>query len=120
MQLKIDEIFAEKVIPGNDSVRLADYIVEEMDLRALYRAYNSQGRPPATPPHIMLKIMLYAEMERIYSSRKIRSSCQRDINYIWLLDGHPAPSHSEIARFRSNRLKECSKDLFVQVVGILR
>ena len=119
MQLKIDEIFAEKVIPGNDSVRLADYIVEEMDLRALYRAYNSQGRPPATPPHIMLKVMLYAEMEHNYSSRKISRSCERDINYMWLLDGCPAPSHFEIARFRSNRLKECAGELFTQIVDIL-
>ena len=119
MQLKIDEIFAEKVIPGDDSVRLADYIVEEMDLRALYRAYNSQGRSPATPPQIMLKIMLYAEMENIFSSRKISRCCERDINYIWLLDGHPAPSHFEIARFRSKRLKECAGELFVQIVDIL-
>ena len=28
MQLKIDESFAEKVIPANDSVRLLDKIVE--------------------------------------------------------------------------------------------
>ena len=83
MQLKIDEIFAEKVIPGNDSVRLADYIVEEMDLRALYRAYNSQGRLPATQPHIMLKIMLYAEMEHNYSSCQISRSCECDINCLY-------------------------------------
>ena len=50
VQLKINEMFVEKVIPADDSVRLADYIVEEMDLHALYRAYNSQGRLPATPP----------------------------------------------------------------------
>ena len=63
MQLKIDESFAEKVIPANDSVRLLDKIVEEMDLRALMRAYDSHGRPPATPPRTMLKIILYAGME---------------------------------------------------------
>ncbi|MBQ3373266.1 MAG: transposase, partial [Oscillospiraceae bacterium] len=43
-------------------------------------------------------------MENIYSSRQIRSSCQRDINFIWLLDGAAAPSYHEIARFRSQRL----------------
>ena len=120
MQLKIDESFAEKVIPANDSVRLLDRIVEGMDLRALMRAYDSHGRPPATPPRTMLKIVLYAGMEHIYSSRKIKSSCERDINYIWLLDGVPAPSHFEIARFRSKRLTECAEEIFAQLVTGLR
>ena len=97
-------------------MRLLDKIVEEMDLRALMRAYDSHGRPPATPPRTMLKIVLYAAMEHNYSSRKIRSSCERDMNYIWLLNGAPAPSHFEIARFRSKRLTECADELFSQLV----
>ena len=40
LQLLIDERFAEKVIPENDSVRLLDKIVEEMDLSALYGTYT--------------------------------------------------------------------------------
>ena len=116
MQLKIDESFAEKVIPADDSVRLLDRVIEEMDLQALMRAYDPHGRPPATPPRTMLKIVLYASMEHIYSSRKIQSSCERDINFIWLLDGAPAPSHFEIARFRSRRLAQCAEELFSQLV----
>ncbi len=120
MQLKIDENFAEQVIPANDSVRLVDQIVEEMDLRSLKRAYSDTGRPPATPMRTMLKVVLYSTMEHIYSSRRIRQACQRDINYIWLLDGAPAPSHHEIARFRSKRLSECAEELFYQLVQKLK
>ena len=116
MQLIIDKSFAEKVIPSDDSVRLLDRIVEEMDLRALKRAYDSHGRSPATPPRTMLKVVLYARMEHIYSSRRIKRSCERDINFIWLLDGAPAPSHFEIARFISKRLAECKEELFSQLV----
>ncbi len=116
VQLKIDEIFAEKVIPADDSVRLLDEMVEEMDLSPLHRAYKRTGRRPATDPATMLKVLLYANMEQIYSSRKIRSACQRDINFIWLLNGAPAPSHNEIARFRSIRLTECGEELFYQFV----
>ncbi len=119
MQLLIDESFAEKVIPADDSVRLLDKIVEEMDLRALMRAYSLQGRPPATPPRTMLKIVLYAYMEHTHSSRKIKSSCERDINYIWLLNGAPVPSHFEIARFRSQRLAVCAEEIFHQLVTML-
>jgi len=51
VQLKIDESFAERVIPGSDSVRLLDKIVKEMNIGALMRAYDGHGRKPATPPH---------------------------------------------------------------------
>lgn len=120
MQLLIDESFAEKVIPGNDSVRLLDQIVEEMDLRQLERAYDVRGRKPATAPSTMLKILLYANMEGIYSSRKIQSACQRDINFMWLLNGAEAPGYHEIARFRSTRLSQCAEELFIQLVKGLK
>ncbi len=45
MQLKIDEFFAEKEIPANDSVRLINQTVEEMDLTSLLSTYKRTGRP---------------------------------------------------------------------------
>lgn len=116
VQLLIDENFAEKVIPADDSVRLLDEIVEEMDLTPLMRAYSEHGRKPATALSTMLKVILYANMEGIFTSRSIRSSCLRDINFIWLLNGAPAPSYHEIARFRSTRLTQCAEALFFQIV----
>lgn len=116
VQLKIDEVFAEKVIPADDSVRLLDEMIEEMDHTPLFRAYKRTGRPPATNPVTMMKILVYASMESNFSSRSIASSCSRDINYIWLLNGEKAPNHSEIARFRSKRLTECGEELFYQLV----
>ena len=120
MQVKLDEVFAEKLIPANDSVRLLDQIVEEMDISPLQRAYSDIGRKPATHPRTMLKIMLYASMEHIYSSRSIQKACQRDMNFIWLLDGAPAPSYHEIARFRRQRLSQCAEELFYQLVEMLK
>jgi transposase len=116
LQLKVDEVFAERIIPANDSVRLLDEIVEGMELSALTRAYKRTGRKPATNPVTLLKIILYAVMEGIYSSRQIASACLRDINFIWLLNGAKAPNHHAIARFRSKRLAECGDELFYQLV----
>jgi transposase len=116
LQLKIDEVFAEKIIPADDSVRLLDEIMEEMDYTPLMRAYKRIGRRPATNPVTMLKILVYAMMQGIYSSRAIANACRRDINFIWLLNGEKAPNHSEIARFRSKRLTECGEELFYQLV----
>ena len=116
MQERIDEVFAEKVIPADDSVRLLDQIVEEVDLASLMRAYKRTGRKPATGPVTMLKIVLYSYMQGKYSSRGIALASVRDINFIWLLDGAQAPNHNEIARFRSQRLTECGEELFYQFV----
>jgi transposase len=116
VQLKIDEMLAEKVIPAEDSVRLLEKMMEEMEYTPLMRAYKRTGRRPATNPVTLLKIVVYAVMEGIFSSRGMASSCSRDINYIWLLNGEKAPNHSEIARFRSKRLPECGEELFYQLV----
>ena len=116
MQLKIDAAFAEREIPANDSVRLLDQTVEEMDVSSLWSTYKRTGRKPATNPVTMLKVLLYANMEGIYSSRDIESACGRDINFIWLLNGAKRPNYHEIARFRSKRLTECGETLFYELV----
>ena len=116
IQLKIDETFAERTIPANDSVRLLDEIMEEIDYNPLFATYNRIGRPFATSPVTLMKILVYSNMQGIYSSRAIASSCRRDMNYIWLLNGESAPNHSEIASFRSKRLSVCGEELFYQLV----
>jgi transposase len=104
------------LIPEDDSVRLLSHILEGLDYEALYKAYSSTGRKPAVEPKILFKVLTYAYMNNIYSSRKIESACKRDINFMWLLEGSKAPDHSTIARFRKNYLKETVEDLFYQMV----
>ncbi len=120
VQERIDEVFAERVIRADDSVRLLDRIVEEMDVSPLMRAYSDIERKPKNTPRTMLKVMLYATMENTYSGRRIQNVCARDINFIWLLNGEPTPSYHDIARFRSLRLSECIEELFCQFVEKLR
>ena len=94
----------EVIIPEDDSVRLLSQITEELDYTDLYKAYSPDGRNPATEPRILFKVLVYAYMDFTYSSRKIESACKRDINYMWLLAGEPAPDHSTINRFRKDRI----------------
>lgn len=120
IQLLISEEFAEKIIPENDSVRLVDEIIEKMELISLYNAYSKRGRKYATHPITLLKVIVYAYMQGIYSSRDIERACKRDINFMWLLNGEKAPNYHEIARFRSHRLSECKDEIFYQFVKMLR
>ena len=116
-QIKLP-IDIEISIPSDDPVRLLSAFVEGMDLSDLYATYERIRKNQATPRQ-MLKIMIYAAMNRIYSSRDIESSCKRDINFMYLLEGAPAPDHSTIARFISLHLSRCSKQIMSEVGTIL-
>ena len=105
-------------IPDDDPVRLINAFVEEMNLSDLYATYERIRKGQASPRH-MMKIMIYAAMNRIYSSRDIETACKRDINFMYLLDGMPAPDHSTIARFVSMHLSRCAKQIMAQVGTIL-
>ncbi len=85
-----------------------------MDLSELYKTYDRIRKNQASPRQ-MLKIAIYASMNRIYSSRDIESACKRDINYMYLLEGMPAPDHSTVARFISLHLSECPKEMLAQM-----
>lgn len=65
-------------IPSDDPVRLVSAFVEEMDLSELYKTYGRIRKNQATPRQ-MLKLVIYAAMNRIYSSRDIRKACKRAI-----------------------------------------
>ena len=119
VQLKMDEIVAERLIPANDSVRLLDQTIDELDLSSLLRASKRSRQSNMASPATMLKLLIYAAMERRYASRPIYESCLRDINYIWLLNGEPAPSYRSICRFRSEILSECAEDIFYELVSKL-
>jgi len=109
----------EMLIPNDDSVRLLSQILEGLNYEKLYRAYSSTGRKPAVKPRVLFKILTYAYMNNIYSSRKIEAACKRDINFMWLLGGQPSPDHSTIARFRKEYLADAVEDLFYQMVQYL-
>ena len=106
----------EGLVPDDDSVRLLSHELEELDYSLLYQAYSAKGRNPAVDSKTMFKILTYAYSQNIYSSRKIKTACCRDINFMWLLAGQKAPDHSTIARFRTGFLADACENLFYQMV----
>ena len=104
-------------IPKNDPVRLLNQLLEGLNYTRLLSAYSDKGRKSAVPPIILFQILVYAYMNRTFSSREIEKLCQRDLHFIWLLRGYPAPSHHTINRFRKDRLiNGVMEDLFDQIV----
>ena len=108
---RIDEDIAE-----TDPVRLIDSVVEHLDLTKFRKLYKEAGRN-AYHPKMMLKVILYAYMNNIYSCRKIEKLLHRDIHFIWL-SGYNKPDFITINRFR-NRVKHEINDVFTQLVLLL-
>ena len=108
----------EILIPADDPVRLLSAFVEGMELSDLYQTYGRIKKNQATPRQLF-KIMVYASMNRIYSSRDIETACRRDINFMYLLEGKPAPDHATFARFISLHFAQCSKKTLAEVSKLL-
>ena len=114
-QLKLP-LNLEAIIPEDDSVRLLSQFVEAMDLTDLYSTYE---RINSVSPRTLLKIVLYSYMNGDYSSRSMELNCKRDINFMFLLEGAPAPDHATFARFRSIHFAPCSKRILAEMSNTL-
>lgn len=89
-----------------------------MDLEKLYQTYFRIKKNSITPRQL-LKIIIYANMNDTYSSRKIEKLCKRDINFKYLLGGSSASDHSTIARFRSLHFEPISENIMAQFTNYL-
>ena len=114
-QLKLP-LNIDTIIPEDDSVRLLSQFVEAMDLTDLYSTYE---RINSVSPRTLLKIVLYSYMNGDYSSRSMELNCKRDINFMFLLEGAPAPDHATFARFRSIHFAPCSKRILAEMSNTL-
>lgn len=107
----------EELIPPDHPVRIVNGVVEQLDLTLLTKAYYAEGKP-SFHPKMMLKVMVYAYMDNIYSSRRIEKAMRENINFMWL-SGKQVADHNTIARFRTVKLGKAFKDVFKQVVLLL-
>ena len=60
----------EGLVPNDDSVRLLNHELEDLNDSLLYQSYSAKGRNPAVDPKTMFKILTYAYSQNIYSTRK--------------------------------------------------
>lgn len=103
-------------IAANDPVHVVNTVVDNLNLDNFKKLYKATGRCPYHPK-MMLRVIIYAYMNNIYSCRKIERLLLRDIHHIWL-SGNEHPDFITINRFR-NRVKEEINNVFTQLVLVL-
>lgn len=105
-------------IPENHPVLIVNQIVDQLDISNLLSKYKGGGTS-AYHPRMLLKVLFYAYLCNIYSCRKIATSLQENIYFMWL-SGNSTPDFRTINRFRGEGLKEDIKALFTQIVLLLQ
>ena len=91
----------EDYIGDDNSVRVVDAFIDELDLAALgfQRVQPAATERPAYHPATLLKIYLYGYLNRIQSSRRLEREAARNIELMWLT-GRLVPDFKTIADFR--------------------
>ena len=73
----------EELIPEKHLVRVVNKMIEEIDKRVLERQYKGGGTS-AYDPKMLLKVIVYAYTQRVFSSRRIAKELRENVNYMWL------------------------------------
>jgi len=116
-QLSLFPLDLNQMIPENHAVRLLSDVVDLFDISDVLATYQGGGTS-SYHPRMLLKVLLWAYFNNIYSSRKIARALESDIYFMWL-SGMQRPDFRTIAKFRSGRLKKRIEEYFVEVTKLL-
>jgi len=116
-QLLLFPLDLGSLVPDNHLVRVVDKIINQIDLNPLIATYKGGGTSSFCP-RMMLKVITYGYIEKIYTNRRIEKALRENINFMWL-SGMSTPDHGTIHNFRSVRMKEVVDDVFSSVVEVL-
>ncbi len=100
--LLLPEAIDDFITPENP-VRFIDAFVAQLDLAAhgfTHALPKETGRPPYDPGDL-LRLYLYGYLNRVRSSRRLETECQRNLEVLWLLR-KLAPDFKTIADFRKD------------------
>jgi transposase len=107
----------ETQIPPKHLVRVVNSAIEKMDLSALLAQYKGGGTS-SYHPKMLLKVLVYAYTQQLYSSRKIAKALRENIYFMWL-SGNQQPDFRTINRFRSEVVKDVIEKIFTAVLELL-
>lgn len=107
----------DELVPENHMVRVVDAVIDRLDIRDILSTYRGGGNS-AFNPKMMLKVLVFAYLSNVYSSRRIEDLLRRDIYFMWLA-GMRRPDFRTINYYRGKRLKEGFDAVFTQVVRLL-
>ncbi|NPV12327.1 MAG: IS1182 family transposase [Ignavibacteria bacterium] len=114
-QLKLLPPSLDELIPPKHIVRVINRIVENMNIKVLEATYKGGGAS-AYDPRMMLKVVIYSFVSKIYSVRQIAKALRENICFMWLAANNK-PDFRTISYFILNRLTgEVLTEIFTEVI----
>lgn len=107
----------DELIEKDHLVRVVNQAVEAIDINALLAQYKGGGTS-SYHPMMLLKVLVYAYTQKIYSSRRIAKSLRENIHFMWL-SGESRPDFRTINDFRGKRMKPVIQEVFSGVLEYL-
>jgi transposase len=104
----------EALIPEHHVARVVDEMVEAVPDDVLFSHYKGGGRS-SYHPKMMLKVILYAYSQKVYSCRGIEKLIQENIPAMWLA-AMQQPDFRTINEFRGERMKSLMDELFEAMI----
>jgi len=105
------------LIPENHIVRVVNDIIDSIDISALIEKYQGGGIS-AYNPKMLLKVLVYAYTQKVYSGKNIAKQFKENIYYMWIA-GHEKPDFRRINRFRSEKLGDEIDNVFSNILMLL-
>jgi len=104
----------EALIPENHEARVVDEFVEAVPDEKLFSHYKGGGRP-SYHPKMMLKIIIYAYTQKVYSCRGIEKLTKENLPAMWLA-AMQQPDFRTINEFRGVRMQALIDELFETII----
>ena len=109
--------YLEDLVPKGHLVRVVNRVMNSVEVDHLFDRFSDLGRS-SYHPLMMLKAIVYAYSQKIYSGRRIAQALRQDINFMYLT-GRQTPSYRSVNRFRGVYLQDMLEDVFTQVLDLL-
>ena len=104
-------------LPESHPARVVSAIVDRLDISGIEAGYAGGGASSYNP-RMLLKVIVYAYLNNVYSGRQMEKLLVENIAYMWL-SGMQRPDFRTINIFRSKRLADRFDDIFTQIVLLL-
>ena len=104
-------------LPKNHNARVVSAIIDRLDITEIESGYKGGGAS-SYHPRMLLKVIVYAYLNNVYSGRKMERLLVENIAFMWL-SGMQTPDFRTINLFRSKRLAGKFDNIFTQVVLLL-
>jgi len=107
----------EELVPEKHLVRVVSEVVDGLKLDLLLEQYKGGGSS-SYHPRMMLKVLVYAYTQNVYTSRRIAKALRENVHFMWL-SGQQRPDFRTVNRFRGEILRKAMEPVFASVLDLL-